>query len=106
VVDPHRLAEERSLAYHRVVAERLAGEPLLLERSRARVRGWLQSGELAPYAGEWDRILAMPLEAMRLAVVEDTEAGRARRQASPFAGAMSAQERWKLWRRVREELSR
>jgi hypothetical protein len=106
VIDPHRLAEERSLAYHRVVAERLEREPLLLERARARVRAWRTEGRLATYAEAWERILSMPFDAMRRAVIEDSEAGRAQRQASPFAGAMAPRERWKLWREVRERLSR
>lgn len=63
-MDPHRLAEERSLAYHRVVAARLAREPRLVEEAR----------EL--------------------------------RQSSPFAGALSPRERWRIWREVRARLDR
>jgi hypothetical protein len=106
MIEPHRLAEARSLAYHRAVAERLEREPLLLERARARVRGWRAEGTLEAYREEWDRILAMPLDALKRAVVEDSEGARARRQASPFAGTLEPRERWKLWRAVREQLAR
>jgi hypothetical protein len=37
-MDPHRLAEQRSLAYHRAVLERLERDPSLVERARRRVR--------------------------------------------------------------------
>jgi hypothetical protein len=37
-MDPHGIAERRSLAFHRVVAARLAGEPALLDRALSRVR--------------------------------------------------------------------
>ena len=56
-MDLHRLAEERSVAYHRVIAERLLRQPEVLERARQRVQGWLASG--APfYARKWAEILA------------------------------------------------
>jgi hypothetical protein len=106
VIDPHRLAEERSVAYHRVVAERLEPQPVILERARARVQQWREEDPSGPYAEEWARILSMPLADIKHALVEDSEAGRARRQATPFAGAIPPRERWKLWRLVREELSR
>ncbi|HEY5242849.1 MAG TPA: hypothetical protein VIJ22_15325 [Polyangiaceae bacterium] len=103
VVDPHRLAELRSLAYHRAVAERLA-DPRFLESARARVREWLERGHLPLYAAEWQRLLEGPVEELRAALEADTEASRALRQATPFAGAIDARERWRIWARVREEV--
>ena len=106
VIDPHRLAEDRSVAYHRVVADRLEADPAILERARALVQRWREVDPSGPYAEEWAGILSMPIEEMKRALVEDSEAGKARRQATPFAGAIPPRERWKLWRLVREELSR
>jgi hypothetical protein len=37
-VDPHRVAEQRSRAYHRVVVDRMQADPQILERARTRVR--------------------------------------------------------------------
>jgi hypothetical protein len=55
-VDLHRLGEERSIAMHRAIAEKIASEPALLEAARARVRSWLQTGAVhATYARAWDR---------------------------------------------------
>ena len=58
-MDPHRLAEERSIAYHRVIAERLQRQPEVLTSARQRVQTWLASGTEAPfYARKWSEILA------------------------------------------------
>jgi hypothetical protein len=46
-VEAHRLAEERSLAYHRAIAERLRTHPEIL--ARARVNTWLSSHDTAPF---------------------------------------------------------
>jgi hypothetical protein len=105
MIEPHRLAEERSLAYHRAVAERLHDDAVL-ERARARLRDWRERGIVVAYALEWEHILAMPLEALKQAILDESEAGRARRQATPFAGVLAPRERWQLWREVRERLTR
>jgi hypothetical protein len=57
LVDPHRLAEARSLAFHRVVAERMVSNPAILERARDRVQAWLAQGIAPYYARAWERIL-------------------------------------------------
>jgi hypothetical protein len=104
VVDPHRLAELRSLAYHRAVAERLA-DPRVVESARARVRQWLERGHVPVYAVAWQRLLEGPVEELRAALEADTEAFRALRQATPFAGVIDARERWRIWARVRSEVA-
>jgi hypothetical protein len=100
-VSLHRLAEERSLAYHRVVAQRLSERPEVLARARARVKGWLERGEAHPfYAREWARILELPADGLAAALVDPSEHGRALRQVSPFAGALAPRERWAIAREV------
>src|SRR5262245_16175113 len=101
-MDLHRLAELRSLAFHQRVAEQLAHRPELLARARERAERWVrENGPSAPYAREWLEILSRPVDEIRRALLEDTERGRARRQATPFAGALEPRERWQLWRDVR-----
>jgi hypothetical protein len=104
-VDAHRVAEERSLAYHRAVAERLRGRPELIERARARVESWLAQGPVHPvHARRWARLLTLPLEQLADALVDPSEDARELRQVSPFAGALSARERWAIWREVGRRL--
>lgn len=101
----HELAEERSLAYHRVLAGRLGAEPRLLELALARAQAWASSGDRSsPYARRWLSLLALPLEALAAAMVDPSEEGRVLRQATPFAGALDPRERWRLWREVRDRL--
>ncbi|HEX3344385.1 MAG TPA: hypothetical protein VHS09_07415 [Polyangiaceae bacterium] len=98
-MDLHRLAELRSIAFHRQVMERARVEPAVVERARARVRGWIERGEPHPvYTRDWSRILELPREAMEARVVEDSESMRALRQVTPFAGALPPKERWAIWR--------
>jgi hypothetical protein len=106
-IDPHRLAEARSLAAHRVIAERLLANPELLEHARARVDGWLAERSASDhYAMAWRELLAGDPESVARAIVEDSERARALRQCTPFAGVLDPRERWQLWAQVREELER
>jgi hypothetical protein len=100
-VDLHRLAEERSIAYHRAIATRLREDPALLARVRARVAQWIARGDPHPaYGREWDRILKLPIDGIVAALVDPSERARALRQVTPFAGALSPRERWAIGREV------
>ncbi len=104
-INLHRLAEERSLALHRLVAERARLDPEVLARARARVSEWLVTGATARfYAEAWAEILRRPDEAIFAALVDDSEPARALRQATPFAGVIDPRTRWRLWREVRARL--
>ena len=79
--------------------ERIRESPEVLERARARVRGWLERGEPHPhYAQQWARLLALPLDELATALVDPSENARALRQVTPFAGALPPRERWAIWR--------
>jgi hypothetical protein len=100
-VDPHRRAELRSLAYHRAIAERIATDGDIVARARARVAAWQRTGEVhAHWVETWQRLLALPTEQLRALLAADTEEMIAARQSTPFAGALTARERWQLWRSV------
>jgi hypothetical protein len=105
-VSLHRLAEERSLALHRAVAERLRAHPERLDEARARVRRWLERGDVArPCAEAWDRVLAVLEDVCRF-LVDEGERARALRQATPFSGVVDPRTRWRIWRDVRVRLGR
>ena len=101
-MDLHRLAEERSVAYHRVIAERLLRQPEVLEKARQRVQSWLASGSTF-YARKWAEILAGDPHSIASFLVERSELADELRQSSPFAGALNPRERWKIWRETREQ---
>lgn len=105
-MDPHRRAEWRSLMYHRSIAQRLASEPHVLARARQRVAAWRQAGAAAPAeADAWAEVLDGDATAVAALLSEDSERARAMRQSSPFAGALSATERWRMWRATRASLA-
>jgi len=102
-MDRHRLAEERSIAYHRVIAERLATDPSVIRIARARVQRWLASAGAVPaYARAWDAVLALPRAELQAFLVDPGEKARELRQSTPFAGALAPRERWRIWREVGE----
>ncbi len=105
-MDPHELAEERSLAIHGLVAARLRTDPGLVAAARSRVARWLEDGSVhRTYAEAWQALLSGPLERLIDALMDRGEWARALRQCSPFAGAVDPQTRWRIWREVRERLA-
>ena len=103
LMDPHELAEERSLAMHHSVAARLREDPRLVEHARERVEGWLATGSVhRGYAQAWLEVLRGPRERLFEVLADPGEHARALRQCSPFAGVIDARTRWRIWREVRE----
>lgn len=104
-MDPHRLAEERSIALHAAIVQRLRSNPAILERARARVQAWRRSGTIHPaYAEAWIALLSQRTEELCAALVDPSEEARAMRQSSPFAGALDSRTRWAIWREVRARM--
>ena len=102
-MDPHRVAELRSLALHAAIGERLLRSPELIEDARRRLQSpTTVHATAAYYRDEWLRVLADPLDRIVAFLREDSERARALRQSTPFAGVISARERWRIWRSVRE----
>jgi len=98
----HRTAERRSLEYHRLVAQRL--DEALLAKSRARVEAWIaEGGPVHPvYAQRWKAVLDHPTPEIISVLLTDDEASRDLRQNTPFAGALSPSERWRILREVHD----
>jgi hypothetical protein len=103
----HAGAEERSLALHHAVAERLRADPSLIERARRRVEDWLRDGTVArPSAEAWREVLAGTVEGVAAFLEDPGDRARQLRQASPFAGFLDARTRWSILRRAREREGR
>jgi hypothetical protein len=92
--NPHARLDERSLALHTRVAEKLEADPALLAVARANLARW-QAADDTPslvYA-EWERILDEPLEAITRLLTDRSERATQLRQSSPFAGILTDAER-------------
>jgi hypothetical protein len=88
----HREAELQALAYHRLVAERL--DASVVNRARRQLDRWRTAGRIDPrWAHEWETVLSRSIDDIRHAISADTPRARDLRQTSPFAGALSEQER-------------
>lgn len=97
----HRKTELRSLAYHSAVARRLDKE--IVADAKHLLHRWQREARIHPqWAGEWDRILAMPIRKIALTLSSDTEHSHALRQTSPFAGVLTEQERRRVLEGVEE----
>ncbi len=99
-MEQHRLAELRSLAYHQRIAELLLEDPSVLEQAREVLRGWLEAPNRHPYAEDWAELLDRPPAEIGEALLTDDDAGRTRRQTTPFAKVIDAEERTRIWREL------
>lgn len=98
--DGHRTSERRSLALHRVIAERL--DEGMVEEGRERVERLHTEGHLhSRYAERWRRLLSRPIAEIAAAIAADDQEGRDLRQNSPFAGVLNEQERRRIIETVR-----
>lgn len=91
----HRQADLQALAYHRAVAGRL--DPRLIADAKKRLQRWKQNGRIHPdWASEWERVLEMPPTRIARLISSESDRARELRQNSPFAGALTEQERRRL----------
>jgi hypothetical protein len=97
----HGMAERHSLAYHRLIADRLNDR--MVSDARRRIQKEREKNLIHPrWADEWERVLALPLQRIIKAITVDTPRARELRQTSPFAGLLTEQERRRLVKAVEE----
>jgi hypothetical protein len=99
-----RIIEDRILARHRLIAERLLADPSLIEHARSNLRRWAEGGaaEARPaWYTEWRAILDRPIGDIVAVLTERSEHAAWLRSCSPFAGMLSARERWLLLKEPR-----
>jgi hypothetical protein len=99
-LEPHALAEARSIEMHRAIVGLLREAPERLAEVRARVAAWLD--EQRPYATAWSALLDGDREQLFAMMVDPGEAARTLRQSTPFAGLLDPRTRWRIHAEVRE----
>jgi len=106
-VSDHIRIEERSIALHRAIADRIRTNPRLMEKARENLQKYLdqftQENRAAPKSlTEWQDILThRPWEAVLEFLVSSGESASRLRQSSPFAGILTPKERWKIYEAYR-----
>ena len=103
-MNKQRLIEKRILAQHRIVAERLMADPeKVIEFASDNLQRWTgryDKDERPHWMHEWKQLLGRPpVEIAHLLTSCSEEANRLR-SSSPFAGILSARERWALYREI------
>ena len=93
----HRKLEERSLALHREIAQRIRKNPDLLTRVHERLGKDIRSGRfsvsLTDAMQEWlDLLKSSSVEQVLELLVDDSENARRLRQSTPFAGNPDSKE--------------
>lgn len=103
-VSDHERNDVRSIRLHQAVAERLRQDPArVIAKARQNLARMREDPHSAYYVLEWDRWLSGPLEDLATMMTADTEYARSLRQATPFAGVLTPNERWAVYRAFREE---
>ena len=103
----HQDIDTRSLAMHRLIADKIRRDPRQLEKVRHTLAHWRKTvcASSQPYLESWERLMSQGVETCLAAAVEDSEHAAALRQCSPFCGVLSNQERFaflKAWKHVHE----
>ena len=102
VLRGHQRIDQRSLALHRAIAEKLRADPTLVEVARENLDRWSeQNGRSQPYWDAWRELLNRPMEDVLTSIVEESERMTALRQATPFAAILSPAERWAIYARFK-----
>jgi hypothetical protein len=102
-VRTHQEIDQRALAMHRLVVEKIRQNPALFDHAKRTLARWRGSvcARSQPYLEEWECLMNQGLDACLAAAVEESAHATALRQSSPFAGLLTHQDRFtflKTWR--------
>jgi hypothetical protein len=93
----HRVLDRRSLALHRLVADKLRADPALLQRARSTLERWMaQPTPARPYLEEWQRLIDAGVDECLRVALADSERAAALRQSSPLACLLTNPERFRF----------
>lgn len=88
--------DQRSLALHRLVADKVRRDAALLDRAKLTLQRWhtTVSPRTFVYLDAWRSLLEKGEDACLAAATEESDWGNALRQASPLACLLTNQERF------------
>jgi hypothetical protein len=90
----HSRLDERSLALHQLVAQKVQAAPALLDKARENVRRWQEANASPSLAlAEWEQIPSSPVDQVTAFLMERSERATRPRQSSPFCGILTEAER-------------
>jgi hypothetical protein len=91
----HQRIDERSLAFGRLIAERVAGHPELIAQARENATRWLETCSPGSRSTllEWLAALDGPIEGVLHLLTSTDERSTRLRQSNPFADILPQDER-------------
>ncbi|MFJ1254249.1 hypothetical protein [Cupriavidus sp. CuC1] len=94
--------EVRSLALHKIIAEKLRADPSLLRQAISTLNRWKSAdGTESADRLEWRELLQGPVDGILAILVDPGPRGIRLRNASPFTGVLTNEERMRIikaWR--------
>jgi hypothetical protein len=103
----HRLIDERSRTFDRLIAEKLRANPSLVEKARGNALRWLEScsSGVRPALLEWLQVLDLPPNQIIAVLEAEDERSTRLRQSTPFCGILTEAERLAIIREFYERES-
>lgn len=89
----HARIDARSLAMHRAIAEKVRGNPRLLDAARENIRRWRRRGVDVSAFAEWEAILDRGIEETIRVMTDPSEEASRLRHSTPFTGILTPKER-------------
>ena len=98
-MNKQKRSDERSLALHQMIAEKLRRMPSLWQIPQDNISRWKErKGHLSPAICEWERILnTKTREEILVLIASDSEESIRLRSSSPFTGILSEDERARIF---------
>jgi len=95
MVNYHEMLDQRSLAMHKLIAEKIRERPELFDHPKKTLARWRVIVDQAsqPYLEVWQELFDQGVEAALAVATEDSERATALRQSSPFCGVLTEEER-------------
>jgi hypothetical protein len=100
-MDAQRQIEHWNVREHAVIAERLVADPEgVTAHARRNLERWASRYDTVPvWMREWQKALSGPVEDLVRLLHDRSEHAVWLRSCSPFAGVLTARERWAIRRR-------
>ena len=94
----HRLIDQRSLAFDRLIVPRLREHPELVQKARDNLTRWMKTASPSALRTlqEWESLLNGPFDTLLGMLESEGERAARLRQSSPFCGILSPAERLKI----------
>jgi hypothetical protein len=89
------MLDARCLALHRLVVDKVRGDPVLFDQVRSTLSRWrtMVDARSQSYLLEWEALVALGMGECLALAVEESERAAVLRKSSPFAGILTDEER-------------